>query len=76
MEVILIQDIDNLGGMNEVVKVRTDMPATFLFRKLAVSQSRNMKRLEEKMKRRRKRRSYVCGSKQCCRKIERNTAED
>ena len=52
MEVILIQDIDNLGGANEVVKVRNGYGRNFLLpRKLAVEANPgNMKRLEEKRK--------------------------
>lgn len=52
MEVILIQDVDNLGGVNEVVKVRNGYARNFLLpRKLAVEASEgNRKRLEEKMK--------------------------
>src|SRR5215217_7319704 len=56
MEVILIQDVDNLGGVNEVVKVRNGYARNFLLpRKLAVEASAgNMKQLEEKMKQRQK----------------------
>ena len=37
MEVILIQDVDNLGGKNEVVKVKNGYARNFLFPvKLAV----------------------------------------
>jgi large subunit ribosomal protein L9 len=52
MEVILIQDVDNLGGANEVVKVRNGYARNFLLpRKLAVEASPgNRKQLEEKMK--------------------------
>ena len=52
MEVILIQDIDNLGGANEVVKVRNGYARNFLLpRKLAIeANSGNLKKLEEKMK--------------------------
>ncbi len=56
MEVILIQDVDNLGGTNEVVKVRNGYGRNFLLpRKLAVEASPgNRKQLEEKMKQQRK----------------------
>jgi len=56
MEVILIQDVDNLGGTNEVVKVRNGYARNFLLpRKLAVEASPgNRKQLEEKMKQQRK----------------------
>ena len=56
MEVILIQDVDNLGGINEVVKVRNGYGRNFLLpRKLAVeANSGNMKQLEEKRKQQQK----------------------
>lgn len=56
MEVILIQDVDNLGGMNEVVKVRNGYARNFLLpRKLAVEANpSNMKQLEEKRKQQQK----------------------
>ena len=52
MEVILIQDVDNLGAANEVVKVKNGYARNFLLpRKLAVEASlSNRKQLEEKMK--------------------------
>ncbi|HEX5653694.1 MAG TPA: 50S ribosomal protein L9 [Chitinophagaceae bacterium] len=52
MEVILIQDVDNLGAVNEVVKVRNGYARNFLLpRKLAVEYSpSNQKQLEERMK--------------------------
>src|SRR5438046_5801107 len=56
MEVILIQDVDNLGGANEVVKVRNGYARNFLLpRKLAIeANSGNRKQLEEKMKQHKK----------------------
>jgi large subunit ribosomal protein L9 len=56
MEVILIQDVDNLGGVNEVVKVRNGYARNFLLpRKLAIeASSGNRKQLEEKMKQHKK----------------------
>ena len=56
MEVILIQDVDNLGGTNEVVKVRNGYARNFLLpRKLAVeANGSNLKQLEEKMKQQKK----------------------
>jgi large subunit ribosomal protein L9 len=56
MEVILIQDVDNLGAAHEVVKVRNGYARNFLIpRKLAQEASpSNMKQLEEKMKQFRK----------------------
>ena len=52
MEVILIQDVDNLGAINEVVKVRNGYARNFLLpRKLAVENSPiNKKQLEERLK--------------------------
>lgn len=56
MEVILIQDVDNLGGVNEVVKVRNGYARNFLLpRKLAIEANPgNMKQLQEKMKQHKK----------------------
>jgi large subunit ribosomal protein L9 len=52
MEVILIQDVDNLGGANELIKVKNGYARNFLIpRKLAVEASPgNVKQLEERMK--------------------------
>ncbi len=52
MEVILIQDVDNLGAANEVVKVRNGYARNFLLpRQLAIESSpSNRKQLEERMK--------------------------
>ena len=52
MEVILIQDVDNLGAVNEVVKVKSGYARNFLLpRKLAIENSPgNKKQLEEKLK--------------------------
>lgn len=52
MEIILIQDVDNLGGKNEVVNVKSGYARNFLLpRKLAVeSNSSNKKQLEERLK--------------------------
>src|SRR5258706_14723657 len=52
MEVILIQDVDNLGAKNEVVKVKNGYARNFLLpRQLAVESSpSNRKQLEEKLK--------------------------
>jgi large subunit ribosomal protein L9 len=52
MDIILIQDVDNLGGANEVVKVRNGYARNFLIpQKLAVEASpSNLKQLEEKRK--------------------------
>ena len=52
MEVILIQDVDNLGGANELIKVRNGYARNFLIpRKLAVEANpSNVKQMEERMK--------------------------
>ena len=52
MDVILIQDVDNLGAANEVVKVKNGYARNFLLpRLLAVEASpSNRKQLEERMK--------------------------
>jgi large subunit ribosomal protein L9 len=52
MEIILIQDVDNLGGKNELVKVRNGYARNFLIpRGLAVEASpSNRKQLDERMK--------------------------
>ena len=52
MDVILIQDVDNLGAANEVVKVKNGYARNFLLpRQLAVeASSSNRKQLEERMK--------------------------
>ena len=56
MEVILIQDVDNLGAANELVKVRNGYARNFLIpRKLAVEASpSNVKQMEERTKQARK----------------------
>src|SRR4030095_1641418 len=52
MQVILIQDVNNLGGANELVSVKNGYARNFLIpRKLAVEASpSNMKQLDERMK--------------------------
>ena len=52
MEVILIQDVDNLGGANEKVKVKNGYARNYLIpRKLAVEASpSNTRQMEERMK--------------------------
>ena len=52
MEVILIQDVDNLGATNEVVKVKNGYARNYLLpRQLAVENNpSNRKQLEERMK--------------------------
>ena len=52
MQVILIQDVDNLGGANELVTVKNGYGRNFLIPgKLAVeANSSNLKQMEEKIK--------------------------
>jgi large subunit ribosomal protein L9 len=52
MEVILIKDVDNLGGINEVVRVKNGYARNYLLpSKLAVENSgSNKKQLEERLK--------------------------
>lgn len=52
MEIILIQDVDNLGGKNEMLKVRNGYARNFLIPQgLAVEASpSNRKQLDERMK--------------------------
>jgi large subunit ribosomal protein L9 len=52
MQVILIQDVNNLGGINELVSVKNGYARNFLIpQKLAIEASKtNMKVLEEKVK--------------------------
>lgn len=56
MEIILIQDVDNLGAANEVVKVRNGYARNFLIpQKIALEANpSNLKKLEERMKQVRK----------------------
>jgi large subunit ribosomal protein L9 len=56
MQVILIQDVDNLGGANELVTVKNGYARNFLIPgKLAVEANpSNLKQMEEKMKQLRK----------------------
>jgi len=56
MQVILIQDVNNLGGTNEVVNVRNGYARNFLFpRQMAIEASpSNMKQLEERVKQQKK----------------------
>jgi large subunit ribosomal protein L9 len=52
MEVILIQDVDNIGGSNELVKVKNGYARNFLIpRGMAVeASSSNKKQLDERLK--------------------------
>ena len=56
MEVILIQDVDNLGAAHEKVNVKNGYARNYLFpRKLAVEASdSNLKQLEERLKQQKK----------------------
>lgn len=56
MQVILIQDVNNLGGTNEVVNVRNGYARNYLFpRQMAVEASpSNMKQLDERLKQQKK----------------------
>ena len=56
MQVILIQDVNNLGGINEVVNVKNGYARNFLFpRQMAVEASpSNMKQLDERLKQQKK----------------------
>ena len=56
MEVILIQDVDNLGAAHEVVKVRNGYARNYLIpqKKALEASPSNMKQLEERLKQIRK----------------------
>ncbi|HSF45754.1 MAG TPA: 50S ribosomal protein L9 [Chitinophagaceae bacterium] len=56
MQVILIQDVNNLGGINEVVNVKSGYARNYLIpQKLAVeASSSNMQQLNERLKQRQK----------------------
>ena len=56
MDVILIKDVDNLGGANELVKVKNGYARNYLIpRKLAVEASpSNVKQMEERTKQEKK----------------------
>ena len=56
MQIILIQDVNNLGGANEVVTVKNGYARNFLIpQKMAVEASTsNLKQLEERLKQLRK----------------------
>ena len=56
MQVILIQDVNNLGGANELVSVKNGYGRNFLIpKKLAIEASpSNLKKLEEKIKQQQK----------------------
>jgi large subunit ribosomal protein L9 len=57
MQVILIQDVDNLGGVNELVNVKNGYARNFLIpqKKAVEANSSNLKQMEEKQKQRAKR---------------------
>jgi large subunit ribosomal protein L9 len=56
MQIILIKDVDNLGGANELVKVKNGYARNFLIpRKMAVEANPgNLKQMEEKLKQQKK----------------------
>lgn len=56
MQIILIQDVNNLGGANEVVTVRNGYARNFLIpQKMAVeASSSNLKQLQERVKQQKK----------------------
>jgi large subunit ribosomal protein L9 len=56
MQVILIQDVNNLGGINEVVNVKNGYARNFLLpRQMAIEASpSNMKQLDERLKQQKK----------------------
>lgn len=56
MQIILIQDVNNLGGANELVTVKNGYARNFLIpRKMAIEASQsNLKQLEERLKQIRK----------------------
>jgi len=56
MQVILIQDVNNLGGANELITVKNGYGRNFLIpKKLAIeASSSNLKQLEEKVKQQQK----------------------
>jgi large subunit ribosomal protein L9 len=56
MQVILIQDVDNLGGAHELVKVKNGYARNFLIpRKMAVEANpSNLKQMDEKIKQQKK----------------------
>ncbi len=52
MQVILIQDVDNLGGVNELVNVKNGYARNYLIpqKKAVEANSSNLKQMEEKQK--------------------------
>lgn len=61
MQVILIQDVNNLGGANELVTVKNGYGRNYLIpKKLAVEANpANLKRLEERMKQQQKKEAQL-----------------
>ena len=57
MQVILIQDVDNLGGVNELVSVRSGYARNFLIpqKKAVEANTSNLRQMEEKQKQHAKR---------------------
>jgi large subunit ribosomal protein L9 len=56
MQIILIQDVNNLGGVNEVVNVKNGYARNYLFpHQMAIEASpSNMKQLDERLKQQKK----------------------
>jgi len=56
MQIILIQDVDNLGGANELVSVKNGYARNFLIpqKKAVEANTSNLKQMEEKQKQRAK----------------------
>jgi large subunit ribosomal protein L9 len=77
MDIILIQDVDNLGGKNELVKVRNGYARNFLIPQgLAVEASAsNKKQLDERLKVARKRRSDAGADQQRNQQVARGTCK-
>jgi len=61
MQIILIQDVDNLGAANEQVKVKNGYGRNYLIpRKMAVEANpSNIKQMEEKIKQQQKKEKYM-----------------
>ena len=64
MQIILIQDVDNLGGSNELVSVKNGYARNFLIpKKMAVEAApSNLKQLEERLKQLRKKEEKMLAS--------------
>ena len=67
MQVILIQDVNNLGGVNELVSVKNGYGRNFLIpKKMAIEASpSNMKMMEEKKKQQAKKEAKLLAELNC-----------